>query len=111
MAFLPFEEEGAALKAEGMARAVRHIGTDYPDRFEKAVQELAKLGQPFTADAVTELVGFPRAGHGTNRNNAVGALMSACARKGWIRPHGFRSAERSRSHARTLRQWIGVAKR
>ncbi len=109
MSFLPFErEDGQALKADGMAAALEHIGTDYPDRFERAVRELAKTGEPFTADAVTALIGFPRTGHKTNRNNAVGAMMSACARKGLIRPHSMKRAKRSRSHARLLRAWVGV---
>lgn len=109
MSFLPFaEEDGAALKAEGMARAVAHIGSDYPERFEAAVKALAKTGQPFTADDVTDLIGFPREGHKTNRNNAVGAMMSACSRKGWIRPTGRRrQAGRSLSHARELKEWVG----
>ncbi len=109
MALLPFDDDGdgEALKIEGMSRALRGAGLDYQDSFEKAVRQLAKSGQPFTADDVTKLVGFPR-NHRTNANNSVGAMMSACANRGIIYSVGYKKAGRSLSHARMVQVWKGT---
>jgi hypothetical protein len=74
---------------------------------EATIWDLASSGVPFTADDVIRLVGLPS--YGTNRNNAVGAIFTACAKRGWITKTGsYRKARRSASHARMLAVWVGA---
>ena len=46
---------------------------------------------------------------GTNRNNAVGAVMNAAAKRGWIVKTGRRvTAKRKTLHAAELTEWTGA---
>jgi len=73
---------------------------------EATIWDLASSGQPFTADDVIRLVGLPS--YGPNQNNSVGAIFTACAKRGWITKTGsYRKARRAASHARMLAVWVG----
>jgi hypothetical protein len=78
---------------------------DWRRRAEVALYELAETGKPFTADDVVAVVGLPDLGPG--RNNAVGAMFSAAAKRGWIVRVGYRKATRVLSHGRVVAVWAG----
>lgn len=102
---------GLARKAEGQALAADAAPDDWTDRFRSALRELAATGEPFTSEDVTDRAGLPAGGIGTNRNNAVGALMASAgaARPKLIRKTGRHvPSRRPSSHAATLTEWIGV---
>ena len=70
--------------------------------------ELASTGQPFTADDVIEAIGLPS--YGVNANNAVGAAVSAFARKREIVRVGFVQAKRAQSNGRIISLWQGLTR-
>jgi hypothetical protein len=68
---------------------------------------LACRRDEFTADDLVRMVGLPDTG--TNKNNAVGAVFSGAARRGWIEPTGtYRKSRRVLSHARRITVWRGT---
>lgn len=74
-----------------------------------AVLALAATGEPFTSEEVTARCGLPRGTVGTNRNNAVGALLSGAARRGLIRKTGRTvPSTRVSSHGAALAEWVGA---
>lgn len=71
-----------------------------------AIWELAASGRTFTADDVVAVVGLPD--FGPNRNNAVGAVFSSAAKRGWIVSTGvYRKSRRPEAHARVIAVWAG----
>ena len=108
--FAPVEPmTGREAKEEGMARALQpQEVADWKEQFERSVITLARRGVPFTSEDVIDAVGLPRDVK-QNRNNAVGAMMSAMARRGFIRKTGRHiQSQRHVSHCREIREWIGV---
>lgn len=100
---------GLARKAEGQALAADAAPDDWTARFRQAVRELAATGEPFTSEDVTDRAGLPAGDVGTNRNNAVGALMSSAAQAKVIRKTGrLVQSRRPSSHAATLTEWTGT---
>lgn len=100
---------GVALKAQGQAAAVDAAPEDWRDRFRQAVRDLAAEGCPFTSEDVTAQAGLPAGSVGTNRNNAVGALMTSAAGAKVIRKTGRRlPSMRPSSHGAELTEWIGT---
>jgi|SRR5262245_36291101 len=98
---------GEQLKLDGMQTAADAVPNWYELAYA-ALCDLARSGREFTSEDVTARVGLPRGEVETNRNNAVGALMSACARQGIIRRVGYRKAERSDLHAAVVGVWVGL---
>ncbi len=98
---------GMGDRAEGQARAL--AGADeWRERAAHRVLVLAVTRKEFTSEEVTAEVGLPTGSVSMNKNNAVGALISECARRGWITPVGYRPAKRRSQHAATLRTWKGT---
>lgn len=91
---------GEQAKEVGVEAAIVGAG-DYRWAFRARVRVLAGLGEPFTSEDVTSVVGIPN-------TKAVGALMNAAAREGLIRRLGFVKAERTNQHAALISEWIGV---
>lgn len=103
---LPFpDDDGPFRKQRGMELALDAV-VPWPTLARAAVRQLVERGGPFTSEDVTALVGLPR-DVGTNRNNAVGAVMSGCAKRGLIRRIGYQPALRPESHARIVAVWTG----
>lgn len=70
---------------------------------------LAAEGKPFTADALTNLIGFPDDDHTPNaKNNLIGTLFCCASRDGIIRPLGFTASRRPQRHGNLIRVWQGV---
>jgi hypothetical protein len=43
-----------------------------------------------------------------NKNNAVGAVFQACAKRGWIKPTGhYMKSRRASNHSAVLAIWTG----
>jgi len=105
----PVSEDGLILKEEGIALALsRHALFEWKREFRRVVRMLAKKGSPFTSEDVLEYTGLPNGDITTNANNAVGAMMNAMAKEGWIRKTNERSkATRPTSHGRELAVWVG----
>lgn len=100
-------ELGEKAKAVGQHQAgASDVAWEWRRRAEATIADLARAGEPFTADDVIRLVGLPS--FGPNRNNSVGAIFTACAKRGWIVKTGhYRKARRAASHARMLAVWVG----
>ena len=100
---------GRKAKEEGMARALQpQEVADWKEQFRVGVMSLADRGTPFTSEDVINAVGLPREVQ-QNRNNAVGAMMSAMARRGLIRKTGRRvQSQRPSSHCAEILEWVGV---
>lgn len=94
---------GDALKASGMARADETSGTSaWKARWDDAITQLARMGDPFTADDVREIAGPP--GH----PNAAGSRFLQAARRGVIHRVGFRNSSRDVLHSHPLSLWEGT---
>jgi hypothetical protein len=101
---------GTALKEQGMSLALS------PDRlsewkraFRRSVISHAANGHAFTSEDVLDDVGLPSSEIATNANNAVGAMMNAMAKMGYItKTNERRVARRPSSHGRELAVWIGA---
>ena len=98
---------GIALGESGKQTALDNAPHQWRERFDRALTYLASLDDPFTVDDVIARAGLPRMSE-MNKNNAVGAIMSAAARRGLIRRTGYEQAGRSLSHGRAVSVWQGV---
>ena len=99
--------DSLAAKRAGM-KVVLSKHDEWKDQFRQAVADLVDLGEPFTSEDVVALVGLPTGGVGSNRNNAVGAMMNGMAQRKIIRKTGSRTkSKRATSHSAELVLWIG----
>lgn len=95
-------------KEDAQARALAAATVDWRARAMAEIERLARVGAPFTSEVVTAVVGLPRHAIRMNRNNAVGALMSAAAKRGIIHKTGrYVPSQRRRSHGAMLAEWRG----
>lgn len=100
--------DGQDLKSAGMKAAAGAVPS-WAELARQAVETLAARPEPFTSEDVIDRVGLPRPNAGANRNNAVGAVMSAAARAGVIRKTGrYVETRRPSSHARIVAVWAGL---
>jgi len=97
---------GEELKAAGQAAAADAVPTWF-DQATASVARLARLGTEFTSEDVIAEVGLPNVEVGKDRNNAVGSLMTACAKRGMIHRVGRRKAKRRNSHSAEVGIWLG----
>jgi len=100
---LPFENPE---KRAGQIKALKNVPDGYRMAFERVVRSLAATYKPFTSEDIIEEIGTPS--EGSNRNNAIGALMSAAAQSGIIKKSGFATAKRQSSHGRIIHVWVGI---
>lgn len=101
-------DDGDARKAEGMTRALDAVPS-WSELARDAVDYLASTGRQFTSEDLTALIGLPRPdAPESNRNNAVGAVISGAARRGVIERVGYRNARRARLHSAQLSVWKGT---
>lgn len=96
----------AVLQHQGMQMAL-FAKPEWAEQAKTAIRDLASTGHEFTADDVIRSIGLPS--HGINANNAVGAAVSAAARRKEIVRVGFTTASRASSHGRVLSVWRGRA--
>lgn len=98
---------GEQLAADGMrqAREAERVET-WVQAAGRILEQLAATGRPFTADDLIARVGLPDVG--TNRNNAVGAVVSCAARSGLIVRTGYRPSERTATRGRVVAVWQGL---
>lgn len=98
---------GELAKAIGQGQAMDKASLWAGEAF-RAIALLAGTGTPFTSEDVIAEVGLPSGAVQTNGNNAVGAIMSAAAREGIIRPVARVKTQRATSHAHSIIQWVGT---
>jgi hypothetical protein len=101
---------GKIARYEGEKRALEgEAAKVWRDGAERAITKLARERQPFTSELVTALAGLPQGGVRMNRNNAVGALMAAMAKRGVIVKTGrYVPSVRRSSHGAMLAEWRGT---
>lgn len=106
----PMFEAGLKRKEEGMQAAINGvdlIDEKWKDSFIRCVESLSRNLRPFTSEDVIEQVGLFNE-VGTNKNNSVGALMNACAKRGIIVKTGKRIlSRRPTSNGAEITEWIG----
>lgn len=99
-------DEGKRRQQHGQQLAWTHSPDEWRLAAKWALWELARTGEPFTADDVIAKVGLPKPSW-PGMNNAVGALFSLAARKHVIHRVGDTSTLRVIGHARRLSLWRG----
>jgi hypothetical protein len=97
--------DGEQLRDDGLAAVSAATVTGWRLAADHAIERLAGTGGTFTAEDVRRLAGDPLGSH----PNAMGARLSAAARRGTIVPAGYVQATRPQSRARVLRAWKGAA--
>jgi hypothetical protein len=97
---------GETLKNEGIAKALSKASvSDWQDNVKLWAWRL-NAGDLFTSEDVTEEFGLPTGEVKTNKNNAVGAIMNAIAKKGIIRNTGnYVKSSRPSSHSAVIAVW------
>jgi hypothetical protein len=99
---------GEALRDEGHAKALAGAVT-WSERCVAEIERRVREGSPFTADDVVLMVGLPDGVPGSNKNNAVGAIMRVMAKRKVITRTGrVVQSKRKASRARLLSEWVGV---
>lgn len=83
--------------------------SEWKQEFADVATRLASAGVPFTSEDVVAKVGLPSGEQGMNRNNAVGAAMTALSARKVIAKTGRRvRAQRRASHGAELTEWVGI---
>jgi hypothetical protein len=97
---------GETLKNEGMEKALnKESVSDWQDAVKLWAWRM-NAGHLFTSEDVTEKFGLPTGEVKTNKNNAVGAIMNAIAKKGVIRNTGnYVKSSRPSSHSAVIAVW------
>ena len=106
----PPEPHSLDFKRAGQAIALSKPALDlWKAKFKESVRAFARTRQPFTSEDVIAVVGLPCGDVAMNANNAVGAMMTALAKRGVICKTGNRvQSRRKSSHGAELTEWIGV---
>jgi len=103
----PEDPDGDELKRLGMQRALNAAREVWKLNFQLHVIRLAQEGYPFTSEDVLARVGLPNGEVGQHKNNAVGAMMNAMAKKKIIQKTGNHvKSKRPTSHDAELTEWI-----
>lgn len=98
---------GEKLKEQAQANALA-AHPEWGARAMREVERLARCGIPFTSEDVVLMVGLPTGKVATNKNNAVGALITSAAKHGLIVKTGrYVPSKRRRSHGAALAEWRG----
>lgn len=94
----------AALRDQGAARVDANTDLDWKQQVDAAIEQLARGGQPFTADDVRAL-GIPD----PPSPQAWGARFLAASKAKRIRQVGFQASQRASVHAHRIAIWQGAA--
>lgn len=100
---------GEQRRDAGQQLALTAAGGDWKQAAREALRDLAGSGVPFTSEDLTDRVGLPSGDVGSNRNNAVGALMSWAVRSGLIVEVGRTRSTRPTSNAAKLSRYVGAS--
>lgn len=93
---------GEQRKESAFETVLISLPEEYRQRFGEIVKGLP-TGYKFTVENITQIIGRPPDG----KSNAVGPLISGCARKGLIKRTGFmRKAQRPGMNATELSEWV-----
>lgn len=92
---------GETGKQQGTAKAAE-AQSDYFEVAVAQIRTLARTGEPFTAEDVTDTIGLP-----SGSGKVIGSAFLSVSRTGLIWRVGERPANRSTSHRRMLAVWRG----
>ena len=95
---------GDELKRQGQDKAIEAV-PDYRKQFLDWIRNQPS-GTLHTFEDITNSIGLPRGDQvGSNRNNAVGALMSSCAKMGLQHKISRVKAKRPNQHGTEIGLW------
>lgn len=98
--------KGEQLRERGQQLAL-DAQPDWRTQADETIMQLARSGNAFTSEDVTARIGLPSVG--TNKNNAVGAVIAVWARRGLIHDVGWTRTSNPQGHSRKLTIWRGHA--
>jgi len=100
-------QESLLAKEDGMALALSRHGIDGWKAAFIHVVESMPVGTLFTSEDIIDQIGLPSGGVRMHGNNAVGAMMSAVAKRGLAVKSGRHTRSRRRvSHATEVPVWV-----
>ena len=94
---------GDELKAQGMALALNGA-SEWKDKAYIFIRSCPE-GMELTSENVTAACGLPTGKVGTNKNNAVGGVMSGAGRKGYLVFVRYEKPKRSVLHSSPVSVW------
>lgn len=97
-------DDGEHRKADGIERALAGAVT-WVEMAKLAALWIGAQRTTFTSEDITGLIGLPRTSVGTNKNNAVGAVMSALANASMIRRHSVTKSKNPQGHSAIITCW------
>ncbi len=95
------QELGLGLRDYGMTAVDESTDQDWKNIADGAIEQLARAGQPFTAEDVRKITGDPP------KVNALGPRFMAAVKSGIIRKIAYIRATRPKAHARALALYEG----
>ena len=94
---------GESLKQQGQSAALS-AAYFWSDRADQWLESL-KDGETLASEDGTDKVGWRTDEVGMNKNNAVGAKITAAAKAGLIEPVDYVKSKRPSSHGAVIRVW------
>ncbi len=102
---MPAQDNAQEAKRDAIERVGNHANPDWKAAALESVQLAARRQPTLTTDDVWWLLGWDNPEH-THEPRAMGAIMQAAARAGWIRATpAYQQSVRVACHARPLRVW------
>ena len=101
-----FEPE--TLRDEAIARVEAHAHAQWMKAAKRIVWQLAQTREPFTTDIVWSRL--EQLGVSTHEPRAMGAVMLAAVRAGFIAAQGYVKTTRPEAHCRPIPVYVGTAK-
>lgn len=96
-------ETGRTWRDRGIARVDAAEPDVWKRAADRAIEQLAATGEPFTAEDVRRMVGDP------SRPNAFGSRFLAAARSGLVHKVGYRPSSRPHRHTNPIAVWVGAS--
>ena len=104
---MPYFIEGLVRKEDGMDAALKNADQAWKASFVECVERFAAKRVSFTSEDIIDEVGLQNS-IGMNKNNAVGAIMNGCAKRGIIIKTGRHvQSRRPRSNGAEITEWVG----
>jgi len=92
-------------KRDSALAATRYSDDEYREQFRNCVRYLARLGNPFTVDDVTDRIGLPP----SSSQGAAGAYMNAAVRQAEVVAIGMTQSTRPGRNASRVTLWQSKA--
>ena len=99
---------GAALKRAAMAQVEQNADAEWISTAKNVVWQLIREGQPFTSDIVWARL--DALGVATHEPRALGPVMLAAARAGFMTKQGYVNSTRRECHCRPIPVYVPTGK-